>query len=94
MYIFCLIMLSFFAVIGLASFVTSLIRSRVGSDIDLAVILYGLRATDAEARARKAAVICEEIRCKKLICECTDDEAAEICRKLQRTHGIIEIRPK
>ena len=89
-YIFGLIILTFFAVIGLAGFITAVMRG-CGSDDKLKLVLSELTAGTAEARVRRAVSICEDIRCEHLICECADNEAARICEKLRDDHGIISI---
>ena len=94
MYIFFLIALSFFAVIGLATFITSLSRGLNKNNGGFAVLLFDLTEDDAEIRLRYAIRICEEIRCEKLICECSDDRAEAIIKIMQKSHSIIEIKRK
>ena len=90
LYITGLIALTFFAVIGIASFITSAARECVRDD-KMSLVLSGLSAADAEARVRRAVGICADIRCERLCCECADDEAAAICERLNADFGILII---
>lgn len=91
MYIIGMITLTFFAVIGAASFITSLLRAN-GADEHLSIVLSELNEDNAEARVRKAAHLCSEIRCEKLICECADMKTEEICARLSDEYSFIKIR--
>lgn len=86
-----MIAIAFFALIGTASFVTALMRLN-DADEKMSLILWELRADDAEDRVRRAARLCDRIRCPRLICRCADEEAEMICEKLKREYRIIEIR--
>ena len=91
MYIFGMLILTFFAVIGVAVFITALYRAR-GADKHLSIVLSELYADNAEVRIRNAAELCSEIRCERLICECADTQTMSICARLSRDHPIIIIK--
>ena len=93
MYIIGMVILTFFAVIGAAAFITGLLRAK-DADEDIAVILYKLNEDDAEARIRKAAELCGEIRCERLICVCEDIAAKNICVRMKKVYPIVEISDK
>ena len=85
-----MIVIGFFSLIGLISFVLSIAHSR-GADEEAALILLRLTADTAEFRVRRAVRMCERIRCDRLICRCRDQETENICEVMQRDYGIIEI---
>ena len=91
MYILGMIVLTFFAVIGAASFITAISRSISGKDDCFVLVLKDLTENDAEIRVRRAVQLCGELRCEQLICECADDAAVRICEILREKHPIIEI---
>ena len=91
LYILCLIMLTFFAVIGLLTFINAIVLGLSSKNDDMNIILPSLTGSDAEHRVRKAVYICEEIGCRRLICKCADDEARLICSKLKASYPVIEI---
>ena len=93
MYIFGLIILTFFAVIGLTVFINEIIRS--GHDDDrMMIMLTSLNADNAEMRVRYAAKVCTDIRCSRLLCQCDDVTAREICERLKDTYPVIKIYDK
>lgn len=94
MYILGMITLTFFAIIGLASFITAICRRTYVKDDRAVLVLRELTADNAEHRVRRAAAVCEELRCERLICECADDTAAEICDLLSADYPVIEIQEK
>ena len=90
MYILGMIVLSFFALIGAASFLSALLSS--GADPETALLLENLTIDNAEIRIRRAARLCDRIRCDRLICRCADEEAEKICTMLMKEYRIIEIQ--
>ena len=93
MYIFGLIILTFFAVIGLTVFINEIVRSGHEDD-KMTLTLTSLTAGDAEIRVRRAARICSDIRCSRLLCQCDDVTAIEICETLRADYPVIEIQAK
>ena len=93
MYIAGMLILTFFALIGLCAFITAiadLIHS--GTDNGAMLILSGLSEADAEARVRRAARICRDKRCGRLICVVDPDDPAKIiCENLTPEYPFIEI---
>ena len=61
MYILCMIILVFFAVIGLCAFVTSLLDLCYRNSTDAELILKNLTPENAESSIRSAAHICQRI---------------------------------
>lgn len=90
MYIAMMITVGFFAVIGVAVFLSALLRCGE-QDVDSELVLRNLTAENAEARVRSAASACEKLRCPKLICICSELEAERICALLKKEYGVIEI---
>lgn len=92
MYILCMVILGFFALIGLCSFIAGITQN----DVPCAkLILSGLSADNAEAQLRAAAGICRRHKNIRLICICgRNDPAYDICRLMQKDHPFIEIEPK
>lgn len=86
------IVLSFFAVIGVLCFIGACVRNLSSEGNSAVLILKNVSGSDAEMRVRKAASVCEHIRCEQLLCECTDDEAVMICEVLQRYYPVIRYR--
>lgn len=84
------IVLSFFALIGAAAFVSALLGG--SADEQTALVLEKLTVKDAEMRVRRAASMCDRIRCQRLICRCVDEDAEHICEHLMREYRIIEIQ--
>ena len=90
MVMIAMIVLSFFALIGAAAFLSALLDG--DADEKTALVLEQLRAADAEVRIRRAARLCETIRCQRLICRCADEEAEQICERMTREYRMIEIQ--
>lgn len=84
------IILGFFALLGLLSFLSALIGRAYREYNPSMLVLRALCAATAEVRVRCAAARCVELRCEHLRCECADEEALIICRKLRREYPIIE----
>lgn len=90
MMILGLIILSFFALLGLLSFASALIGRAYREYNPSTLVLRKLNAESAEVRVRCAAARCVELRCGHLLCECADEEALFICKKLMHEYPIIE----
>ena len=92
MYILSMIILIFFAIIGLCAFITAVIDSMHSGAGELLIILRELSEDNAEARVRKAAGICRNCRGSRIICVCEKDSPEEsICEMLKRDHPFITI---
>lgn len=85
-----IIVLSFFALIGAAAFLSAMFRENT-ADKECALLLEHLTADKAEMRIRRAAKLCDRIGCQRLICRCSDVEAEQICERLTREYRIIEL---
>lgn len=94
MYVLSMIILIFFAIIGLCAFLTALIDAFYKGNGETLLILKGLGADNAEARIRSAARICQHHREMRLICLCGEDHPAyDICRLMQQEYPFLEIAP-
>lgn len=94
MYIIAMIILVFFAVIGLCAFITSLLDRFYQNSVESELILKNLCPDNAEARIRSAARICLHHRGILLICVCDEsDPAYDICRLMQKEYPFMEIVP-
>ena len=94
MTIFSMIILVFFAVIGLCTFIASIIGTCFKSAGEADLILRSLSPDSAEQRIRTAAHICQTHRGYRLICVCADsDPAYDICALMQKDYPFIEIIP-
>ncbi len=93
MYILYMIVLIFFAVIGLCSFITALIDSAHGSaGKNIVITVRHPSANEAEAALRQAARICVRSKGARLICVCDSDEPSyPICELMQRDYPFIEL---
>ena len=96
MYLFCMILLIFFAIIGLSAFITAIINAAHNStDDEILLILRNLNENNAEARIRKAARICMNTKGAQIICVCDDKNPAySICEIMKREYPFIEIKNK
>jgi hypothetical protein len=88
-----MIVLIFFAVIGLCSFITALIDSAHGSaGKNIVMTVRHPSANEAEATLRQAARICMRSKGARLICICDSDEPSyPICELMQRDYPFIEL---
>lgn len=94
MYILCMIILIFFAVIGLCTFIAALLDRLYHTGNRAELILRDLRPDNAEARIRSAARICLRHSGIELICVCDEDDPSyDICRLLQKEYPFMEIIP-
>lgn len=93
MYILGMIVLIFFAIIGLCAFITAVIDAAHSSTEDeILIVLRKLTADNAESRIRKSARICMSTKGAGLICVCDSGEPAySICEMMKRDHPFIEI---
>ena len=60
MYILCMIILIFFAIIGICALITSLLDHCYHGDHETMLVLKELSTENAEARIRSAARICQK----------------------------------
>lgn len=93
MYILCMIVLIFFAVIGLCSFITSLVDSAHGTaGKNIEITVRHPSPDETEATLRQAARICMKSRGARLICVCDSDEPSyPVCELMQRDYPFIEL---
>ena len=91
MYIFGIIILVFFAVIGIGCFIGSLIKAGFVSDSEGFILLIpSVNEDNAEARLRSATAIASSARDCRIICVCSASNPAEkICKKFPQAE-IIE----
>lgn len=95
MYIFCLIILIFFAIIGICAFITSLLDHCYHGEHESTLVIGGLSAENAEARIRSAARICQHHKGMKLRCVCSEENPAyDICKLMQKEYPLMEICPE
>lgn len=91
MIIIGMIILVFFAIIGLCAFITA-IADCFSQGADAALTLTGLSSENAEAQIRAAARICRQYRKLRLRCICDkDDPAYDICVLMQKEYPMMEI---
>ena len=94
MYILCMIILVFFAVIGLCAFVTSLLDQCYKGSTDAELILKDLSPDTAESQIRSAAHICQRHRGIRLVIICDEnDPAYDLCKLMQKDYPFIKIIP-
>lgn len=95
MYILMMIILIFFAVIGLCAFITALLDNLYHNNGKAELILKSLKPDNAEASIRSAARICQRHSGFTLICVCDEDDPAyDICRLMQKEYPFMEIIPR
>lgn len=93
MYILCMIILIFFAIIGLCAFITALIDAFYKTDGETVLTLKNISADNAENRIRSAARICQRHKGMRLICICDEENPAyDICRLMQKEYPFLEIQ--
>lgn len=93
MYIIAMIILVFFAVIGLCAFITALLDRLYQNSVESELFLKNLSPDNAEARIRSAARICLHHSGIQLVCVCEEsDPAYDICRLMQKEYPFMEIR--
>lgn len=93
MYILGMVILVFFAVIGIAVFIGTLAKAHLKNDTDgLILLIPQLNADNAEARIRSAAVIRQETQGCRVVCICEgDNDAMMICEKMKREYPFLEV---
>ncbi len=92
MYILGMIILIFFAIIGICAFITSILDHCYHGEHESLLIIDNLSAETAEARIRSAARICQHHKGMKLRCICSEDDPAyDICALMQKEYPLIEI---
>lgn len=91
-YILCMVVLVFFAVIGVSSFIVSIKNPAYRLSARAELVISGLTAENAEAQIRAAAGICMRYGGIRLICVCESDEIREICERLRKEYSFIEIK--
>lgn len=93
MYILGMILLIFFAVIGLSCFISMIAKANLKSDTGGFILLIPeVDADNAEARIRSAAVIRQEAFGCRVVCVCPEDQRTRtICEKLQKEYPFLEI---
>lgn len=93
MYILCMIILIFFAVIGLCAFISALVDCLYRSDGEAVLILKELSADNAEARIRSAARICHHHAGMSVVCICgEEDPTYDICALMQKEFPFLRIQ--
>ena len=94
MYILGMIVLVFFAIIGLCAFITALIDTMHRSAcVEITLLLQELEAHNAEVSIRRAVRIAQENRGVRIVIVCDkDDPAYAICEMMQKDYPLIEIR--
>ena len=94
MYIVGIVILVFFAIVGLSAFIAALIGLNRKTDTNgMALMITDIDADNAEMRIRTAAAIAEENRIGRVICLCPEeDEVRMICEKMQKEYKVVEIK--
>ena len=92
MYILCMIILIFFAIIGICALITSLLDHCYHGDHETMLVLNELSTENAEARIRSAARICQHHKGMTLRCICDEDDPAfDICVMMQKEYPSMEL---
>ena len=86
MYLFSMIILIFFAVIGLCAFISALLDAVYRSGGQAELIITKLTPDSAEARILHAARICQH-HCKE------GEPAYDICKLMQKEYPFMQIIP-
>ena len=98
MYIFCMIVLVFFAMIGLCVFALSIIRTILdrGDDNEYLIVIPHISAEDAEYRIRAGIRKINDIGKGNILCLCDEEdiEAADICQRMKRECPYLELVSK
>ena len=93
MYIFAMLVLIFFAVIGITAFITAAGDALYRTKRGFFLVLPALDADNAEARVREAARLCKRKPGLRLICVCAKgDDAAAICERLKQEYPFITVK--
>lgn len=92
MVILCMIILIFFAIIGICAFITSILDCCYHGEHESVLVIEGLSTENAEARIRSAARICQHHKGMTLRCVCREDDPAYgICCLMQKEYPWMEI---
>ena len=92
MVIFGMLILIFFAIIGLCAFISSLLDIFYNNKSEALIILRDLSADNAEARVRSAARLCLRKPSMRLLCVCDEENPAyDICLLLKKEYPFLEI---
>ena len=92
MYILCMIILIFFAIIGICALITSLLDHCYHGDHETMLVLKELSTENAEARIRSAARICQHHKGMKLQYVCDEnDPAFDICAMMQKEYPLMKL---
>ena len=92
MFLLSMIILGFFAIIGLCTFITAILDAVCKSEGNAELILKDLRPDNAEIRIRSAARICHRHRGISLKCVCKEDDPAyDICLLMRQEYPFLEI---
>jgi len=93
MYILGMVILVFFAVIGIAALAGALIRAQLISDTDGFILLIPqVDEATAEARIRSAVMMAQAQRGCRIVCVCREGSSArELCSRMQREYPQVEI---
>lgn len=93
MYIFSMILLIFFAIVGLCAFISALLDIAYKGNSNAVLMLRNLTPDNAEVRIRRAARICLHHTDIRLICICPKDNPAyDICLMMQKEYPFLEIQ--
>lgn len=93
MYILSMIILVFFAIIGLCAFITAIVDHMHNTDHgEITLLLQELDTDNAEACIRRAARIAQDNSGVQVVCVCNkDDPAYAICEMMQKDYPFIRI---
>lgn len=93
MYIAGMIILVFFAVIGLGCFLSGIAKRSLKSGCEGMILLIpSIDEATAEAHIRSAAVIRQDMQGCRVVCVCGEDDPARvICETLRREYPFLEI---
>ena len=95
MFVLCMIILVFFAIIGLCAFITAILDIAYKGDSSAVLVIQNLKPDNAEARIRTAARICLHHTHIRLVCVCEEsDPAYDICKLLQKEYPFMDIQNK
>ena len=96
MYLLSMILLIFFAIIGLCAFINAVINAAHSSaDDEVLIVLRELEENSAEARIRKAARMYMNAKGARLVCVCDSDvPEIKICEMMSREYPFMEIISK
>lgn|GEM_PF-1950264 len=93
MYIVGIVIVIFFAVVGISVFIGTIIKANMNTDTEGFVLLIPyLDEETAEARIRSAAAIYDSERSFRVVCICrSNPNVRQICEKLRIQYPYLEI---